>query len=478
MITNLFNLNNFPLVGNEMILEHHSPTKKKTGEFLFPAESCDNFFEIIQGKFCDMEFDEKISDFDIFDDLLNCDTIHKKGNILGEYYSKTRHIEYYKQTPEILEITKIHERFHAVHHLTLDRNGIIWDEFPTVSPFYLELLAQLFTWIYIRDNKSNLIQDFRNLNSTQPLIYQTYKIFQHYNETQATDLYWNIREGNTNSAVFRSLATINNKINSKNTKVMPNQKIVPSTKLRALYESLTSLHLSTETQKYIMGDLLRKGNHKGLLDLFNESYEHIVPYDNINEPIFNLNAKRKPIQSNTVISSTNDIIFHFLSNNNKVCVTPSQYDFDYIEREVSPLRTTNAIYSNNSSARRSGTGGLDFIGWNTTKNLPVLGEIKVKEDQNPFYALIQLLTYLSEISTPNQIDRINKYMHFGIANRLSANTKFYLYIISCRQINPNKYDQLLPGVKDLVKNIGTQIKQIEEILFFHLDLNTKVITQE
>jgi len=85
---------------------------------------------------------------------------------------------------------------------------------------------------------------------------------------------------------------------------------------------------------------------------------------------------------------------------------------------------------------------------------------------------------LSEISTPNQIDRINKYEHFGTANRLSSDTKFCLYIISCRVKLNKKYDQLLPGVKDLAKNIGTQIKQIEEILFFHLDLNTKVITQE
>jgi hypothetical protein len=169
-------------------------------------------------------------------------------------------------------------------------------------------------------------------------------------------------------------------------------KIVPSTKLRALYESLTSLHLSTATQNRIMQDLLVKDNHKGLVKLFEESYEHIKTYDNINEPIINLNAKRKPIQVTTSIKSTNDVISHFQSNNKKVCVAPSIYDFEYIEREVSPLRTTNAIYENQLSARRSGTGGIDFIGWNTSRNLPVLGEIKVKDDQNPFYALIQLLT--------------------------------------------------------------------------------------
>ncbi len=255
--------------------------------------------------------------------------------------------------------------------------------------------------------------------------------------------------------------------------------IVPSTKLRALYEFLTSLSLSTNTQKSIMKDLLRKDNHKGLVKLFEESYNYVKnSYDNKNEPFFKIN-KRKPIEGRTSLKSTNDVIFHFINSGKKLCVTPSIYDFEYIEREVSPLRTTNAIFSNGEPARSSGTGGLDFIGWNTSKNLPVLGEIKVEPDQNPFYALIQLLTYFSEISTPNQIDRINNYKLFGTANSLTYDSKFYFYIISCRQVNSSKkYDDLLPNAKDLAKSICKQINNIEDILFFHLDPMTKVITQE
>lgn len=150
-----------------------------------------------------------------------------------------------------------------------------------------------------------------------------------------------------------------------------------------------------------------------------------------------------------------------------------------ILREVSPLRTTNAIFHNGKPAKSSGTGGLDFIGWNTSKDMPVLGEIKVLEDQNAFYAIIQLLTYLSEISTPNQIVRINNYKLFGTANSISSDTKFYLYIISCRYLNPNmKYEQLLPNAKNLAKKISMHINRIEEIVFFHLDPITKVLTQE
>lgn len=256
-------------------------------------------------------------------------------------------------------------------------------------------------------------------------------------------------------------------------------KIVPSTKLRAFYEFLASLSLSTETQKCIMNDLIRKDNHIKLVKLFNESFNHIESiYDNTNEPFLNPNAKRKPIIYKTTFESTNEVMSHF-QNNKELFVSPPMYNFEYIEREISPLRTTNAKFYNGKSAKSSGTGGLDFIGWNTSKKLPVLGEIKVKNDQNPFYAIIQLLTYLSEISTQNQIDRINKFKLFGTDNSISSDTKFYLYIISCHKSNSiPKHNQLLPNAKDLAKKIVMEINKIEDILFFNLDPDTKVITQE
>lgn len=113
---------------------------------------------------------------------------------------------------------------------------------------------------------------------------------------------------------------------------MKTKKIVPSTKLRAFYEFLTSLSLSTETQKSIMKDLLRKENHKKLVKLFDESYHYVEStYENTNEPFFNSNSKRKPIIYKPSLVTTNDVNFHF-ENLNKVGLTPTMYDFSYIER--------------------------------------------------------------------------------------------------------------------------------------------------
>lgn len=199
----LFDFNNFPLIGNYKVSEVDSFDKNKTKEYLFPVENCDALFEILQGKLRYPNYDNSNN----FNELPECKTVLRRTNILGEYFSDKQSIEYYYQSLENLEITKIHERFHAIHHLTLDNNGAIWDGFKLIPPFYKELLAQLFTWIYIKNN-SSLNATFKELNKTQPFIYKTYKIFEHYNQQEAEKLYWDIRNKNTNDRVFKDLEKI------------------------------------------------------------------------------------------------------------------------------------------------------------------------------------------------------------------------------------------------------------------------------
>jgi hypothetical protein len=254
---------------------------------------------------------------------------------------------------------------------------------------------------------------------------------------------------------------------------------VPKTELRHFYRILTKLSFATSTQQRILSDLLRKGNYRKLVELYNNSYKHVEKiYDNRGEPIFD-NSKRKSITISTpVIKGTNDVVSYLSINKQLNTVIPSQYNFEYIEREVSPLRTTNGIDNIWEKASRSGTGGIDFIGWNIANDKPILAEIKVNNDQNPFYALIQQLTYLSEISTPKQIERVNKYHLFGSNHSLSSDS-FFIYILSFRTKKfDGKYNLMLSETKQLANNIKGSIKQIEDIIFLHMDPITNIISVE
>ena len=254
-----------------------------------------------------------------------------------------------------------------------------------------------------------------------------------------------------------------------------NKKEIPTTELRAIYNLLRML--STNTRRQISDDFNRKENYIKLADIYNRSKKHFEKYENINEPFLSA-APRKPLcKSGSTITKTNDVTSAFEENSENIIVVDGLgYDFRYIDREVSPIRTTNAEFDTGMSGQSSGTGGLDFIGWNLKDQIPVLGEIKVKNDEDPFFALIQLLTYCSELSTGNQIKRINETQLFG--TRTTIYKPFYLYVILVDYNSTKNPD--LSVLFENAKNIGTKIKtyldeDLKEVVFLNMDRKSNVL---
>ncbi len=225
-------------------------------------------------------------------------------------------------------------------------------------------------------------------------------------------------------------------------------------------------------------DLIRENNSNKLVELYTKSYEYInKSYDNISEGF--IGKKRKSASNISTAKGTTKVTSILENGNRENVVSDNAYNFEFIEREISPLRTTRSYYDTGEPAKKSGSGGIDFIGRNLTNNLPILGEIKVDGDQNPFYALIQLLTYLSELSTKKQVERAKKHLLFGNQINLKFPVEFYLYILSSRTKNPSaKYDTMLSNAKKLASKIEKKIPQIKEIVFLHMDPFTSIITTE
>ncbi len=245
---------------------------------------------------------------------------------------------------------------------------------------------------------------------------------------------------------------------------------IPETKLRNFYEMLKLF--SNETQYKILTDFNRKSNYTKLVDIYETSKKHFDnKYNYKGSFLGNKPDKRKKLKTNTKgeIKNTNDLVFHFQKN--KIISFQKQNDylnFEYIEREISPIRTPKTKFESGKSGKSSGIGGVDFIGWNTEKKLPILGEIKIKNDENPFYALIQLLTYLSEFSTPRQIDRINKAKLFKY--EIPRAPKFFLYIVlSNYNWNSKLSKMIFNSTKELSENIQNKVNEIEEIIFIEIN---------
>ena len=245
------------------------------------------------------------------------------------------------------------------------------------------------------------------------------------------------------------------------------KKEIPTTELRDFYNILKML--STNTRLNISKDFNRKENYINLCEIYRQSKKHFEKYINIENPFISNNDReilpKIPISN---INKTNEIIAIFKKNGkSNIVQNGDNYTFEYIEKEISPIRTTDAIFDTGKPGKSSGQGGLDFIGWNKN-DIPILGEIKIKDDKDPFFALIQLLTYSSELSTDNQIKRIKERKLFG--NNRNFKLPFYLYIVLSDYNESNKKrNELLSNAKSIAEKIVPKVDDVKEVVFLKMD---------
>lgn len=174
-----------------------------------------------------------------------------------------------------------------------------------------------------------------------------------------------------------------------------------TTKLRELYHVLG--WCSTDTQQAICTDLLRarKRDLRGIkvARLFQDALKQMQAFDAREVPFVPKSRKNtKGTNPVTTVMSTQQQIEVKVGH-------VETYSFQYLNREIPHLRTATADEA-------EGKAWIDCVGISDKKR-PVVFEIKWKADKNVFYGFIQLLTYLSELATKNQMSRSQKAKLFG-----------------------------------------------------------------
>ncbi len=244
---------------------------------------------------------------------------------------------------------------------------------------------------------------------------------------------------------------------------MTKRLLIPTTEVRRLYEFLGKCSL--ETRHSILKDFDRADSKRDILvKIVNRSAKHFKSFSNIDEEFLRNDHKRKelPVDARTKEKKrTNDIVKLIQNMSNG---KGANYKIRYIEREIDPRRSTNAEYDFGERASHSGTGGIDFIGWDETNKKPFIGEVKTPTDKEAFYALIQVLMYFVEVSTPLQIERCNKHLLFK--RKLKVNQEFSLGIVLTDfHKRSAKYQSTLVRAKSLASYVCNGIDQIHSIQF-------------
>ncbi len=177
---------------------------------------------------------------------------------------------------------------------------------------------------------------------------------------------------------------------------------VPVTPLVEEYRRL--LKLSQPQRLERAEQLIRRPT--SLAEAFSESRQQFASFDHADEDFYDPVPPRTALPKNPKgLGSTVEVAARLSGGGRKRVLGDDRLSFSYIDRELVPSRTKSGAVFADGKSIRSGLR-LDLLLANHHDGIPIIGEVKVAQDKDPFFALIQALTHAAYLSTPSQLKRL------------------------------------------------------------------------
>ena len=162
-----------------------------------------------------------------------------------------------------------------------------------------------------------------------------------------------------------------------------------------------------------------------LAEAWRESIERMSPYDNAEEGWVDAQAERhalpEPPACLSDVHTDREFVAWVLESQGLALEGSGELTYEFVDREINPVRTRRSTREDGSSADASGRGGIDLLLVDAAGQ-PVVGEVKVRGDSDLRHALLQALAYASELATVNQMRRLRRWYPgaFGRVDPLNA----------------------------------------------------------
>lgn len=202
------------------------------------------------------------------------------------------------------------------------------------------------------------------------------------------------------------------------------RRTIPITPIWRRYQALRKA-----SQKKRLAEAQRLVEHPDeLATEFAASVAHFEPYDNVEDPFYPPTRPERAFAGD--IRRTNDLVLrlraqgrlvptdadHRLHRHDAgVGVTPApaaSLACDYVDREILVQRTTSPAQWEDG---RRNVGGVcvDVLLADAADRTPVVGEVKLPGDMDPFFALVQALTGAAHLATVPQYERMRRHLERG-----------------------------------------------------------------
>jgi hypothetical protein len=228
---------------------------------------------------------------------------------------------------------------------------------------------------------------------------------------------------------------------------MSGTRIIPVTPIMRRYQELRRMR-----QERRLAEARRLVAHPGYLAaLFADSVADFTAYSNATDRFYPKRPDHVPADE---IKRTNDLVLRLLAQKrispvdapgrltahdagpSVIAVPADKLAMEYVDRELLLQRTTSPAKWDDGRHNRGGVR-LDVLLADARDRTPVVGELKLPGDMDPFFALFQALACAAHLATPNQYERMRRHLPDGRFPELSGAPRLDVCVLF---IDPPDYD--------------------------------------
>jgi hypothetical protein len=197
---------------------------------------------------------------------------------------------------------------------------------------------------------------------------------------------------------------------------------IPVTPLVEEYRRLLKLSQAQRLER--AEQLIRRPT--SLAKAFRDSRQQFASFDHADENFYDPVPPRTTLPKNPKgLSSTIEVAARLSGRGARRVLGDDRLSFLYIDRELVPARTKSGAVFADGKSIRSGLR-LDLLLANRHDRTPIIGEVKVAQDKDPFFALVQALTHAAYLSTPSQFKRLARVYS---ERKIKAGKKLDVYLL-------------------------------------------------
>lgn len=221
-------------------------------------------------------------------------------------------------------------------------------------------------------------------------------------------------------------------------------RVIPKTAIMRRYQDLREMAQKKrlEKAKWLVD------HPKELASEFAASVARFARYTNVDEDFYPKRPPRLPVEAPKELKRTIDLalrlemaqqrilpvdarnrLIEHRAGPNVIAVPAPALGFDYVDRELLVQRTTSPAQWDDQTHNIGGVR-LDLLLADVADRTPIVAELKLPGDMDPFFALVQALTCAAHLATSNQYERMRRRLFRGKFPELNDSPRLDVWVLS------------------------------------------------